>query len=92
MTTAFKKLTLTAAPAGTDITFSAKRSDAGGERPGDPLTPMINWANAPLDRLGGMKAGHIVTLGSLTPMKEVTAPMKLAAELEGFGRISVDLT
>jgi 2-keto-4-pentenoate hydratase len=73
---------------GADLVVDRK----GGERPGDPLTPMINWANAPLDRLGGMKAGHIVTLGSLTPMKEVTAPMKLVAELEGFGRISVDLT
>jgi 2-keto-4-pentenoate hydratase len=73
---------------GADLVVDRK----GGERPGDPLTPMINWANGPRDLLGGMKAGHVVTLGSLTPMKEVTTPMKLVAELEGFGRISVDLT
>ncbi len=69
-----------------------KNDRVGGHPKGDPLTPMIDWANAPQDRLGGMKAGHIITLGSLTPMIEMHAPAPLAAELEGFGRISLEMT
>lgn len=64
----------------------------GGHVKGDPLVPMLAWANQQCDLAGGMKAGQVITLGSLTPMKAVEAPMKLTAELEGFGRICVDLT
>ena len=68
-----------------------KTDRAGGHAKGDPTIPMVDWANAQRDRLGGMKAGQIVTLGSLTPMIEVTAPTIIEAELEGFGRVSVEL-
>ena len=63
----------------------------GGHSKGDPLVPMIAWANHQRDLVGGMKAGQVVTLGSFTPMIAVAAPMALVAELEGFGRVSVDL-
>ena len=63
----------------------------GGHSKGDPLVPMLDWANAQCDLVGGLKAGQIVTLGSLTPMQAVQTPMLLEAELEGFGRISVEL-
>ncbi len=63
----------------------------GGHAEGDPLTPMLAWANASCDRAGGMKAGQIITLGSLTPMRAITAPVRIAANLEGFGDIVVDL-
>ncbi len=65
----------------------------GGHQAGDPLVPMLDWANASLrDRLGGMKTGQIVTLGSLTPLVELTAPARLEAELEGFGRMTLEMT
>ena len=63
----------------------------GGHPKGDPLTPLVDWANAQRDRHGGMKAGHIVTLGSLTPMIEMTAPAPLVAEVEAFGRVSLEM-
>lgn len=63
----------------------------GGHPKGDPLASLLDWANAQRDRHGGMKAGHVVTLGSLTPMVEMTAPAPLRAELEGFGAISVEI-
>lgn len=62
----------------------------GGHGKGDPLAPMVDWANAQCDHLGGLKAGQVVTLGSLTPMKAMTTPMQLAAELEGFGAVSLE--
>ena len=63
----------------------------GGHNQGDPLIPMVQWANGQCDELGGMKAGQIVTLGSLTPMKAITTPMKLAADIERFGRVEIDV-
>ncbi len=64
---------------------------SGGHSKGDPLVPLVDWANGQRDLAGGMKAGQIVTLGSLTPMRAMTGPMKLVAELEGFGVASLDV-
>jgi 2-keto-4-pentenoate hydratase len=61
----------------------------GGHPKGDPLLSLVEWANAPRDRLGGLKRGQIVTLGSLTPMIELKAPARIEGEVEGFGRVSV---
>jgi 2-keto-4-pentenoate hydratase len=63
----------------------------GGHPKGDPLAPMVDWANHACDRLGGMKAGEVVTLGSLTPLKTVNEPSTLRAQLEGFGEIEIEL-
>ncbi|MGB8338326.1 MAG: hypothetical protein WCD07_02500 [Burkholderiales bacterium] len=63
----------------------------GGHSKVDPLVPLVDWANGQHDQLAGMKAGQIVTLGSLTPMIAVERPMMLVAELESFGRISVEI-
>lgn len=68
-----------------------KNDRAGGHPKGDPLVSLIDWANAQRDRHGGMKAGQIITLGSLTPMIEMTAPAPLRAEVEGFGEIRVEV-
>ena len=62
---------------------------AGGHAKGDPLSPLVDWANAQRDRHGGMKAGHVVTLGSLTPMIEMLEPAPLRAALEDFGEVSL---
>ena len=60
----------------------------GGHPSGDPLKPMIDWANAQKDHVGGLRAGQIVTLGSLTPLVIMPGPGTLEAEIEGIGRIS----
>jgi len=60
----------------------------GGHPSGDPLKPMIDWANAQKDYLGGLRAGQIVTLGSLTPLVIMPGPGTLEADIEGIGRIS----
>jgi 2-keto-4-pentenoate hydratase len=61
----------------------------GGHPKGDPLVPMIDWANAQCDHLGGMKAGQVITLGSLTPMVYMPGPGPLEAEIEGIGRVAM---
>lgn len=64
----------------------------GGHPKGDPLVPLVDWANTQQDRLGGLRAGQIVTLGSLTPVVRLDAPGLLKAELEGFGTLELTVT
>ena len=63
----------------------------GGHPKGDPLVPMVDWANAQRDRLGGMKAGQVITLGSLTPMVYMPGPGLLAAEIESIGAVEATI-
>jgi 2-keto-4-pentenoate hydratase len=58
---------------------------------GDPLKPLIGWANAQCDRLGGLRAGQIVTLGSLSPMVAMHAPAEVEGEILGFGTVTVEV-
>jgi 2-keto-4-pentenoate hydratase len=60
----------------------------GGHPSGDPLKPLVDWANAQKDQVGGLRGGQIVTLGSLTPLVVMPGPGPLEAEIEGMGRIS----
>jgi len=64
----------------------------GGHPSGDPLKPLIDWANAQKDHVGGLRSGQIVTLGSLTPLVVMDGPGTLEAEIEGIGRISAIIT
>jgi 2-keto-4-pentenoate hydratase len=61
----------------------------GGHSKGDPLIPLVDWANRQRDHAGGLRAGQIVTLGSLTPMAEMEEPADLKAEIESIGRVNV---
>ncbi len=58
---------------------------------GDPLIPLVAWANDQCDRLGGMRAGQIVTLGSLTPMVAMHTPAPVEGEIAGLGRVMVEV-
>jgi 2-keto-4-pentenoate hydratase len=63
----------------------------GGHAKIDPMVPFIDWANAQQDLHGGLKAGQVVTLGSLTPMVAMSAPAPLRAEIEGIGEVVLDV-
>ena len=58
---------------------------------GDPLLPLIAWANDQCDHLGGLRAGQIVTLGSLTPTVTISAPTSVEGEIAGLGRVGIDV-
>ena len=56
---------------------------------GDPLLPLLAYANAQSDHLGGLKAGQIVTTGSLCGVLPVRAAGLLEARISQVGQISV---
>lgn len=56
---------------------------------GDPLLPLLVYANAQSDHLGGLKAGQVVTTGSLCGVLPVRATGLLEARISQVGQISV---
>lgn len=62
--------------------------DATGGHPArDPLAPLLAWANAQCDALGGLRAGQVVTTGSLVGLLHCARPYTLEASIEGLGRL-----
>lgn len=60
---------------------------AGAHPDGDPLTGAAAWASAQADRLGGLRAGQVITTGSLKKPAPISRPARIEAELEGLGRV-----
>jgi 2-keto-4-pentenoate hydratase len=56
---------------------------------GDPLLPLLAYANEQSDYLGGLRAGQIVTTGSLCGVLPVRAAGLLKAQLDKVGQVSV---
>ncbi|HVL70507.1 MAG TPA: fumarylacetoacetate hydrolase family protein [Beijerinckiaceae bacterium] len=59
---------------------------------GDPLAPLLAYAAAPYDRLGGFAAGQIVTTGTLCGLVPVSRPGRVRAALSGLGEASLELS
>lgn len=65
-------------------------SGIGSEVLGDPLSAVVWLANKLADRGTGLKAGQIVSTGSMTPVHWVTEfPASIDMEIEGLGNCSV---
>ena len=56
---------------------------------GDPMAPLSAYANEQSDYLGGLRAGQIVTTGSLCGVLPVRAAGLLNARLDKVGEVSV---
>jgi 2-keto-4-pentenoate hydratase len=56
---------------------------------GDPLLPLLAYANEQSDCLGGLRAGQIVTTGTLCGVLPVKAPGLLEARLGEIGQVSI---
>ena len=63
----------------------------GGHAKLDPLIPVLDYANTPCDLLGGLRAGHIVTTGTLSGCPYVEGAAKVVAEIEGLGEVEVEI-
>lgn len=63
----------------------------GGHPNGDPLTPLLAYASSQSDRLGGLRAGQIVTTGSLCGLIRWQSPGVLTARIEGIGMVEARL-
>ena len=64
----------------------------GGHAKGDPLAPALDYANAPSDLLGGLKAGQVVTTGTLSGCPFIDGACKVEAEIEGLGKVAFEIT
>jgi len=61
----------------------------GGHGDGDPLVPVVAWASAQCDLLGGLKAGQFITTGTLNVPVALNRAAKLEASLERIGAVSL---
>jgi 2-keto-4-pentenoate hydratase len=57
----------------------------GGHPTVDPIKPLIDYANAQSDRLGGLRAGQIITTGSLCGLVPVGGPGEVSAAIDRIG-------
>jgi 2-keto-4-pentenoate hydratase len=57
----------------------------GGHPTTDPLKPLLDYANAQSDRLGGFRAGQIITTGSLCGLVSVEEPSEVTAMIDSIG-------
>jgi 2-keto-4-pentenoate hydratase len=62
----------------------------GGHPLGDPLLPLVAYASMPIDQLGGLRAGQIVTTGSLCGIITLDHPAAVRAEIERIGAVSFE--
>ena len=63
----------------------------GGHPQNDPILPLLAYANAQIDQLGGLKTGMVITTGSLTVPLLVNAPCEISAEIEGLGKVAASV-
>lgn len=56
---------------------------------GDPLLPLLAYANEQSDYLGGLQAGQIITTGSLCGALPIRSAGVVKAELDKVGQVSV---
>ena len=61
----------------------------GGHPQNDPLAPVLAVCNGDLHP--GFKAGDIITTGSLITPLRCERPAKLAAEIDGLGKVAVEI-
>jgi len=61
----------------------------GGHPQRDPWLPIVTWANAQCDKLGGLKAGQVITTGSCTPPKPIDRPCKVRATITQIGEVDL---
>jgi 2-keto-4-pentenoate hydratase len=58
---------------------------------GNPLFPLALLPKALAERGYAIKAGHFVITGSLTGMTWVDKPTKIVGEIDGFGKVTVNI-
>lgn len=57
----------------------------------DPVAPLIAYANAPLDHLGGLKRGQIVTTGSLCGLIRLSGQTAIKTYWDGIADMALKL-
>jgi 2-keto-4-pentenoate hydratase len=84
----FARIDLKACRITLDIDGDRTHDAVGGHPQGDPWKPIVAWANAQCDTLGGLKAGQLVTTGSLSKPLPLERPCRVSARVEGVGEVA----
>lgn len=90
-TRAFASLDLEACRVTLHVDDERVHDAVGGHPQGDPYAPLVAWANAQCDRLGGLRAGQVVTTGTMTPPRPIERPCRVRAAIEGVGEVALAL-
>ena len=61
----------------------------GGHPQDDPFAPIMACANAGNLPFGGLRAGQLITTGTLVPPFKLTEPVVVTAELEDIGSVTL---
>jgi len=59
---------------------------------GDPLAPLVAYANDPCDQLEGLRSGQVITTGSLCGVISLQAPTQIDITLNDVHVMQLDLT
>lgn len=57
----------------------------------DPVAPLLAYANAQNDHLGGLKRGQVITTGSLCGMIRLGEATRISARWDGIGEMDIQL-
>ena len=91
-TSAFRALDLSALRSKLWIDGALVHDKVGGHGQHDPLVPVVAWASRQCDKLGGLRAGQIITTGTLNKPPSLDHAAHVEIEIEGLGRAAVDFT
>jgi 2-keto-4-pentenoate hydratase len=87
----FRALDLKALPVRFSVDGKVVEDKRGGHPQGDPLEPLRAYASAPIDALGGLRKGQIITTGSLTKPLRIEGGARVVATLEGIGAVELSI-
>lgn len=83
--TSFRALDLTSLPCRLTIGGAVVHEKVGGHPQNDPIEPIRAYLARANDRLGGLRAGHVVTTGSLNKPVRVERATNVEVAIEGLG-------
>ena len=87
----FRSLDLRALRCRFEVDGATIQEGVGGHPQGDPVEPLRAYASRPNDALGGLRAGQVITTGSLTKPYRIDRAASIAATLEGIGAVALAL-
>ena len=87
----FRKLDLSALRCHLAVDGATVHDKVGGHPQDDPIAPIRAWLAHANDALGGLRAGQVVTTGSLIVPIRAERPGRYEASIEGIGEVRLDL-
>jgi 2-keto-4-pentenoate hydratase len=87
----FRKLDLSALRCRLAVDGATVHDKVGGHPQGDPIEPIRAYLAHANDALGGLRAGQLVTTGSLTAPFRAGKPARFEASIEGIGEVRLEL-